>query len=85
MDADTAERLQAVDEHLRATETLPVDRTASAYLGEAAAVAGDLVAERLGHVVDLLSAVEGTGNERADDHVEAALTAAREARRELTV
>jgi len=78
---DVDERVRAVHEHLRATEELAVDPRASAWLGEADAVAADLVGadlppavvrERLSHVVDLLDAVDGTDNAEADEHVRAA-------------
>lgn len=66
---------------LRRTEEYPVDRVANRWLGEAEAVAGDLadsdlpdavVHERLGHVEHLLSNVDGTGSEEADELVERA-------------
>ena len=64
-------------ERLAATAERPVDRTASRLLGEAQAVAADLrdiddpevAAERAAIVVDLLAAVEGTGDPAADEHV----------------
>ncbi|MEM4781448.1 MAG: hypothetical protein QXG03_07820 [Halalkalicoccus sp.] len=62
---------------LEATEELPVDRTASRWIGEAQAVAdairGDVPEEvrreGAGDVVRLLSEVEGTGDGRADERV----------------
>jgi hypothetical protein len=72
------ERLHA---ELEATEELPVERAASRWIGEAQGVVsgvrgGDLdetvVRERVGHVVDLLSNVETTGHDAADEHVETA-------------
>ncbi len=75
---DTAARLRELYEQLRATEELPVERTANRWIGEAEAVAGDLadsdlpsevVRERVGHVEHLLSQVDGTGSEAADEHV----------------
>ncbi|WP_435362055.1 hypothetical protein [Haloarchaeobius sp. DFWS5] len=74
----TAEQLRTLHDHLQATESLPVERTANRWLGEAEAVAGDLVGadlpesvvrERVGHVVELLSHVDDTGSEAADEHV----------------
>jgi hypothetical protein len=65
-------------EHLRATGERPVEREASRWIGEAEAVAGDLVdadvdaevrRERLGHVASLLSNVERTGDPKASEHV----------------
>lgn len=66
-------------EHLRATESLPVERTASRWLGEAQAVAADavdapesVVETRVEQVDHLLSNVDSTGNEAADEHLQAA-------------
>lgn len=73
--------LVAIHDHLAECLELPVERTASRWIGEAEAVARDLVesdledavvAEGLGHVRDLLAEVEETGDERADEHVERA-------------
>jgi hypothetical protein len=72
-------------DNLEATEELPVDRSASVRLGEAAAIAADLVGadlprdvvvERTERVVSLLDGIETTGNETADEHVRAAKRAA---------
>lgn len=80
MDED---RLQALYDHLAATGECPVERTASRWLGEAEAIAGDVAhgdlapevrRERLEKVDHLLENVEGTGDEAADEHVEAART-----------
>lgn len=76
-----SDRLRTLSDHLEATEELPVRREASAWLGEAAAVAADVanadlapavVDERVEHVRRLLSNVETTGHPEADDHVAAA-------------
>lgn len=64
-------------ECLAATAELPVDRTASRWLGEAEAVAADVrdvddpavVADRAGTVAELLAEVEATGHSKADEHV----------------
>lgn len=79
-----AERVERLHAELEATEERPVDRTASRWIGEAQAVAGDAaglagdaddegaeltVRERVGHVADLLSNVEGTGDAEADERV----------------
>ncbi|WP_135819593.1 hypothetical protein [Halostella litorea] len=73
--------LRELYERLAATAELPVERDASRWIGEAEAVAADLagsdlppgtVAERVGHVQDLLAEVEGTGHPEADEHVERA-------------
>ncbi len=72
-------------EHLAATAERPVARSASAYLGEAEAVARDLaerpadpatVRERAGHVVRLLREAGDTEDDEADEHVAAALALA---------
>lgn len=68
-------------DHLRATGERPVEREASRWIGEAEAVADDLVGEdvdpdvrieRVDHVAELLSNVGETGDDAADEHVEAA-------------
>lgn len=71
-----AERLY---DHLSATAELPVERTASRLLGEAEAVADDMqdcapavMADRAGVVVELLDAIDDTGDETAQHHVETA-------------
>ena len=84
-DDATAERVGTMHRELDATAELPVNREASAYLGEAAAVARDLhereasesvVRERAGHVARLLDSIDGTGNAEANDRVAAARAAA---------
>lgn len=64
--------------HLEATAELPVEERANQWLGEAEAVAGDavgsnvpetVVEKRVGQVGMLLSNVEETGDETADEHV----------------
>jgi hypothetical protein len=75
-----AERVQALHDHLAATGELPVERTASHYLGEAEAVVADAVAagdddvvtRRVEQARDLLAEVDGTGDDAADEHVAAA-------------
>ncbi|MFB6243744.1 MAG: hypothetical protein ABEH80_06570 [Halobaculum sp.] len=75
------ELLTALYEALAATAERPVAREASAYVGEAEAVARDLaqrpapeavIAERVGHVRDLLAEVDETEDDAADEHVERA-------------
>jgi hypothetical protein len=82
---ELGELLASVHDNLEATAELPVEAGASHYLGEAAALAADVadddapdevVRARLGHVQDLLAAVESTGSAAADDHVAAAREAA---------
>jgi len=72
------DRLRRLHEHLAATAELPVERDAARWIGEAEAVAADLaaapaddavMAERVGHVRDLLSNVHETGHPEAEDHV----------------
>jgi len=79
--AVTDDRLRELHDHLAATGELPVERSASHYLGEAEAVVADalkpgtddeVVQKRVEQARELLSNVEGTGDERADEHVEAA-------------
>jgi len=81
MDRQVESRLDDLATHLQATEELPVERTAGRWIGEAQAVAVDLargdpdvdtVARRVGHVVELLNNVDGTGHPDADEHVTAA-------------
>ncbi|KTG30619.1 hypothetical protein [Haloferax profundi] len=72
-------------DHLAATATRPVREDASRWLGEAEAVTGDLtigplppddvVRTRLGHVEHLLSNVDATEDDEADEHVAAARAA----------
>ena len=72
---------QALHDELAATAERPVERSASRWLGEADAIAGDVAhggmsddvrRERLEQIEELLGHVDGTGDEQADDHVEAA-------------
>lgn len=80
--ADTlAERTQQLRRHLEATAELPIDRRANRWLGEAEAIASDVatsdleretVLERVETVQRLLSEVDSTGHDEADDHLEAA-------------
>lgn len=82
LDAETRTRLRELHDHLRATAERPVERTASAHLGEAQAVAGDIAEDpnvspsvvrgRVETVSDLLSHVDETGDDEADEHVAAA-------------
>ncbi|WP_367996000.1 hypothetical protein [Haloferax volcanii] len=85
-DRDDLDRLvTALHDRLAATATRPVREDASRWLGEAEAVAGDLavgplpddevVRTRLGHVEHLLSNVDGTEDEAADEHVASARAA----------
>ena len=80
-DGDESEPATALYEHLAATETLPVEREAGWYLGEAQALAADVASgeldgavarERAAEVGELLAAFDGTGDPDADDHVAAA-------------
>lgn len=75
---DRRSRVAQIHDHLTATQELPVDRTASRWIGEAEAVTADLVGadvsedvlcERLGHVRELLANVEETEHLAADEHV----------------
>jgi len=73
--------VRELHDHLEATEELPVDPAASVRLGEAAAIAADLVdadlpqdvvVERVERVATLLGEIETTGNDEADAHVHTA-------------
>lgn len=75
------QRLRELHDHLEATGELPVERSASHYLGEAEAVVADalkpgaseaVVRRRVEQARELLGHVDGTGDERADEHVAAA-------------
>ena len=75
------ELVAKLHEHLEATQSLPVEREASRWIGEAEAVVSDLVYAdveasviemRVTHVVELLEHVDGTGDDDADEHVLAA-------------
>jgi len=75
------DRLQDLYDHVAATAERPVERTASRWLGEAEAIAGDVAhgniapevrRERLEKVEHLLGNVDATGDEAADERVAAA-------------
>lgn len=78
---DVAELLASLDNHLAATEELPLEEEANRWLGEAHAIATDVaegdvsdetLVERVETVLELLSNVDGTGHDEADEHVAAA-------------
>ena len=76
--------VEQLHEHLVATREQPIEREASRWIGEADAIAGDLVdagggeldtaviEDRVKHVAELLSNVDATGDPTADEHVDAA-------------
>ncbi|WP_122089120.1 hypothetical protein [Halalkalicoccus subterraneus] len=79
MSDESEELAEALYRELEATEDLPIDRKANRWLGEAQAVAeairdvsGDARHKGARDVVRLLSEVERTNNDRADEHVERA-------------
>lgn len=79
MTDDRRNRVKELLTHLEATAELPVDTAVSRSLGEAEAVAADavdapenVVETRVAQVRDLLEHVEATGNDEADEHVQAA-------------
>lgn len=85
--SDPDELAAELHRELAATEDLPIERTANRWIGEAQAVARAIrdapeEARREGarDVVRLLSEVDGTENERADERV----ARARELAAELT-
>lgn len=81
---DDDERRTAVNDlhdHLAATAELPIERTANRWIGEAEAVAADLVEapndpelvrKRATHIAALLDEVEDTDDSAANEHVAAA-------------
>ena len=80
------DRLRELHDHLGATGELPVETSASRYLGEAEAVIADAlgpgtpdeaVERRVDQARELLGQVEQTGSEEADEHVAAAKRLAR--------
>ncbi|WP_433633839.1 hypothetical protein [Halomicrococcus sp. NG-SE-24] len=81
VDAESRDMVAELHGHLEATAELPVTTEASRWLGEAEAVVGDarrgdppasVVAKRVEQARDLLSHVEATGSDEADEHVDAA-------------
>ena len=79
--SDDSDPLAALHDRLAATEELPVEREAGWRLGEAQALAADIVdggvddatvVRRADEIRTLLAAVDGTGDPEADDHVAAA-------------
>lgn len=92
--ADADERRTVVVElhdHLAATAELPIERTANRWIGEAQAVAADLVdapndpeliRKRAAHIAALLDEVEDTDNPTANEHVATAAQLADRLRRE---
>jgi len=73
--------VDALYEQLAATGERPVERSASRWLGEAEAIAGDVARSeldptvrrgRLAKIEELLGHVETTGDQQADDHVDTA-------------
>jgi len=80
-DDDLGDLVADLHAALEATAQLPVEQSASRWLGEAEAVASDaigpdvteqVVAKRVEQVRTLLSNVDGTGSEAADERVAAA-------------
>jgi hypothetical protein len=75
---DVPALLTALANHLAATAESPMRPGVTHWVAEADAVASDVadaelpadvVRERVGHVRELLSHVEETGDEKADEHV----------------
>lgn len=78
--------------HLKATEELAIRPEANRWLGEAQAVAMDLsteglpkqaVEKRVGQIIELLTQIEETDNQEADEHIESSLTVAAALKRRL--
>lgn len=81
VETDVRTRVETLAAHLDATAELPMRPDVTHWVAEADAVASDVaeadlpadvVADRLGHVRELLSHVDETGDEEADEHVAAA-------------
>ncbi|MCU4751991.1 hypothetical protein OB919_08345 [Halobacteria archaeon AArc-curdl1] len=83
-DSDTSleNRLNLLHERLEATAELPIDHRTNRWLGEAEAVVRDAAMntldeattkKRVRQAKHLLEEADGTGNEQADEHLEAAL------------
>ena len=76
-DLDLGALADRLHDHLRATAERPVERSASRWLGEVEAVAGDaagagdraVICKRARQVEDLLANVEETGDPAADERV----------------
>ncbi|MFW5919154.1 MAG: hypothetical protein ACOC0F_00885 [archaeon] len=77
-DNEFQKTVRRLHDHLAASQERPVERTASRWIGEAEAVAADLVGgsverdvlrERLSHVEELLGHVDDTDDSAANDHV----------------
>lgn len=92
VDDDVHERIEQLHEQLAATAERPVETRASQWLGEAEAAAEDATdpdipeaaaKKRVHQVVALLTQVEDTGDEEADELVEEAHALAKELDREL--
>lgn len=92
MEPNRDELVEELYAHLEATEELSIRREASRWLGEAQAIARDLVEhdlsedvieKRVAQVEDLLDHVEETENPTADEHVTAALEATTAIREQL--
>jgi hypothetical protein len=86
-DLDPSEAVEGIYTHLAATEQMPLEESANRWIGEAQAVAEDLVAhdatdavihDRTSKIVDLLESIDDTGDADAEARVEAALVLARE-------
>ena len=77
--------LSSLHDHLQATEEMALPEETNHVLGEAQSIAADLATEdvdretaheRAQAVLALLDEIDGTGDDDADDHVEAARRAA---------
>jgi len=86
-DLDPDEAVEGIYTHLAATEQMPLEESANRWIGEAQAVAEDLVThdatetvirDRTSRIVDLLESIDDTGDSDAKARVEAALVLARE-------
>ena len=84
-EADRSEIIFELHEELAATAERPIEQTPSRYIGEAEAIAADLIdaptdreliRDRATHIVSLLENVKETGDQAATERVETAKTLA---------
>lgn len=81
-DSDIRTLVTDLHDHLKATEELPVNRGANRWIGEAEAVATDIVGrdvpeqvvkKRVAQIEELLRNIDETENQEADEHIDDAL------------
>lgn len=81
-DSDIHTLVDDLHAHLKATEDLDIDTKANRWIGEAEAVAADIVGndvpeqvigKRVAQIEELLRNIDGTENEEANEHIDIAL------------